>query len=233
MNYRLYLNFSAWMNGPLGSYIYGEESKILYDELKNKTFDTSLQIGLGNFLFLSKIKAKSSIYLSTKKDCDIRSKLDSLPLKDNSFDFILLPHILEFSDVPQVILREAFRVLKPNGHLILLMLNPYSLWGLKKFYMNQSRLLFKRAVDLYKIKDWLKLLDLEIISGRMYLYDIPFEKKEMRENFILLQQIIERWLPIFCGGYFLHCKKNVFNMRLIKPKWDISNKKHLKLNPKF
>ncbi|RIA55784.1 class I SAM-dependent methyltransferase [Dichotomicrobium thermohalophilum] len=52
-----------------------------------------------------------------------------LPLPDNSMDCLLAIHSLEFSDDSDMLLREFWRVLRPEGRLILVLPNRTGLWA--------------------------------------------------------------------------------------------------------
>lgn len=55
---------------------------------------------------------------------------NAFPLPDGSMDRILLVHMLETSDRPRALLREAWRVLAPGGRLIAIVPNRTGLWSL-------------------------------------------------------------------------------------------------------
>ena len=52
-----------------------------------------------------------------------------LPLIDEGADRILLIHMLEWSENPRELLRELWRVLAPNGRLLLVVPNRRGLWA--------------------------------------------------------------------------------------------------------
>lgn len=52
-----------------------------------------------------------------------------LPLRDNLFDRVLIAHGMEESDSPQRLLREVWRVMAPEGRLIVLVANRAGLWA--------------------------------------------------------------------------------------------------------
>lgn len=58
---------------------------------------------------------------------------DELPLLRESVDLVYLLHALEGSPAPAGLLGELERVLTPEGNLMLVMLNPYSLWRARWF----------------------------------------------------------------------------------------------------
>ena len=48
----------------------------------------------------------------------------SLPIDSHAVDVVILPHVIEFESRPHEALREASRVLVPEGHLVVLGFNP-------------------------------------------------------------------------------------------------------------
>ncbi len=52
-----------------------------------------------------------------------------LPLPDSTVDRILMIHALEYSEQVQPMLAEAWRVLRPNGRLLVLVPNRHGLWA--------------------------------------------------------------------------------------------------------
>ena len=58
-----------------------------------------------------------------------RAAAHALPIASDSVDVVLLPHVLEFETTPHEALREAQRVLVPEGHVLITGFNPWSLMG--------------------------------------------------------------------------------------------------------
>ena len=56
----------------------------------------------------------------------------SLPIDSHAVDVVVLPHVLEFEPHPHDALREASRVLVPEGSLVVLGFNPVSVIGLRR-----------------------------------------------------------------------------------------------------
>src|SRR5205085_2507192 len=55
-----------------------------------------------------------------------------LPLASQSVDLVALPHVLEFHPNPHEVLREAERVLMPEGQVVISGFNSLSLWRLRQ-----------------------------------------------------------------------------------------------------
>ncbi|MDQ7089181.1 MAG: methyltransferase domain-containing protein [Methylococcales bacterium] len=94
----------------------------------------------------------------------IQAKAFNLPIQSESIDMIILPHLLEFDAHRFQSMREIERVLKPEGHLIILNFNPWSIW-LRSQYVRDKRLAESwrgHFISRSRILDWLKLLNFEL-----------------------------------------------------------------------
>jgi SAM-dependent methyltransferase len=85
-----------------------------------------------------------------------------LPLESDSIDVLIGHHCLEFGDHPHQVLREMHRVLTPQGQLLLVGFNPYSLLGAaQRLRAMAGNPLWRalRPVSRNRLLDWLHLLD--------------------------------------------------------------------------
>jgi len=136
-------------------------------------------------------------------------------------DLVVLPHTLEFAAYPHQILREAARVLRPEGNLIISGFNPHSLWGLHRALgRRQGYPWHGQFIALHRIKDWLALLGFEVAGIRFAAYAPPFHQTKWLERFAFMEAAGDRWWAVSGGVYFVHAIKRVHGMRLIKPQWN-------------
>jgi SAM-dependent methyltransferase len=101
--------------------------------------------------------------------CDLLvDQFEALPFDTQSLDLLVLPHVLEFAQDPHQVLREAERVLRPEGRLVLAGFNPVSLWGLRDWLGRPfERGFFPKpahVLSALRLRDWCKLLDLSVES---------------------------------------------------------------------
>lgn len=69
----------------------------------------------------------------SSQDCAlVRVGFEELPFREATFDLVISVHALEWANNPALFFREAFRVLAPEGRLILLCLNPWGPWWVRK-----------------------------------------------------------------------------------------------------
>ena len=152
----------------------------------------------------------------------------ALPFSANSLDLLVLPHTLELSQDPHATLREVERVLVPEGRVVISGLNPTSLWAMRQqrahFYQRfgHSDLFLPEAgefIGYWRLRDWLRLLNFEVESGRFGCYRPAFETDKWLSRFKWMDKAGGRWWPIFGAVYFLVAVKRVRGMRLLEPAW--------------
>ncbi len=84
----------------------------------------------------------------------IQANPDCLPIQSEAIDIVLLLHQFDSKQDAMDILQEAYRVLRPNGQLIIVDLNRWSVWRL--WYRS------KKCYSPGKIKRCLRALDFEM-----------------------------------------------------------------------
>jgi SAM-dependent methyltransferase len=83
---------------------------------------------------------------------------DELPIASESVDTLILPHVIEFEINRHQILREVERVLKPEGRLFILGLNPWSPHRIIQSCLQGSSFWRAGLVSRHRLLDWLSLL---------------------------------------------------------------------------
>ncbi|MDO9190635.1 MAG: methyltransferase domain-containing protein [Sulfurimicrobium sp.] len=212
----------AWLETPLGQYLLRRE-QAYHDQVVANIFGfNALQLGLLDHDLLRTSRIPTRLRAGNGVGVALRMEPEFLPVASQSIDLLLLPHLLEFSAHPHQILREAERVLMPEGNLIISGYNPFSLWGLWRMLLNnnQSYPWCGRFISLSRLKDWLALLGFEVVGGRMCCYEPPFSQEQLLGKFRFMEDAGDRWWALAGGVYFIHAKKRVQGMRLIMPGWN-------------
>jgi SAM-dependent methyltransferase len=210
-----------WFQTGLGKRLLSRE-QAWFDQVVADIFGyNAMQLGFPaeNLLCASRIP----FCFSAGEGAGVALRVDEhlLPVASQSVDLLLLPHVLEFSAHPHQILREAERILIPEGQLLISGFNPYSLWGAWGLARHRRGEYPWRGrfIGLSRIKDWLSLLGLEVIGGRMCCYEPPFQQEDLLEKFRFMEAAGDRWWALAGGVYFIQAQKKVHGMRLIKPGW--------------
>jgi SAM-dependent methyltransferase len=151
----------------------------------------------------------------------VRGRGAELPVATQSMDLVLLPHVLEFARDPHQILREVDRVMMPEGRLIIIGFNPWSLWGLRQAFgrRGDEHPWCGEFISMVRLKDWLALLGFDVSAGRLSCYVPPLANERWLNRFSFMEAAGDRWWGIAGGVYMMQAIKRVQGMRLITPKW--------------
>lgn len=151
----------------------------------------------------------------------VHGEPEALPFDNRCVDLMLLPHTLEFCADPHQVLREVSRVLTPEGHVVVLGFNPFSLWGLWRLALGRRGAApwTGNFLNLVRLKDWLKLLDFEFARGSMLYYRPPLRNDSTMERLRFLDKAGDRWWPMAGAVYLLVAKKRVVGMTPLRPEW--------------
>jgi SAM-dependent methyltransferase len=233
---------AAWLHTPVGNYIRAWEQKHL-DTLTADIFGfNAVQIGMPQIdaLHASRMPYRwltdNCLPTGAQEERDIplvvAHDFSALPFATQSLDLVVLPHVLEFSAEPHQVLREVERVLIPEGQLIICGFNPFSLWGLRQTGSRLTGAHFLpqdgEFIRLPRLKDWLKLLNMEINRGHFGCYAPPCVTQKWLERFCYMEKAGDRWWPYFGAVYIVQAIKRVQGMRLIGPAWRTRKMKVLK-----
>ncbi len=209
-----------WFDSDIGRYII-EREQAWFDAGCADIFGfNALQMGQCHVDYLRANRMPFRFSMSVTCG-SMRARPEYLPIADQSIDLIAMPHALEFSPNPHLLLREAERVLRPEGRILLAGFNPLSLLGMKRVLgPHQNYPWNGRFLHLTRIKDWLSLLGFELVSGRMVCYAPPVNRSAWLRRFRFMEAAGDRWWALGGGVYLLHAVKRVRNMRLITPRWE-------------
>ena len=181
----------------------------------------AVQVGLPEFDFLSENRIPYRFTVALEPGAALAADPLQLPLASQSMDLVVLPHALESHLDAHSVLREAERVLRPEGQVVISGFNNASLWGLRRWFSGRraGSPWDARFIGLLRLKDWLQLLSFDLNGGRFGCYAPPFERARWRERFAFMEHAGARWWPILGGVYVVRAVKRVHGMRLITPAW--------------
>jgi SAM-dependent methyltransferase len=230
-----WFTLSEWYKTSLGSYFEQQEKASLDRNLKNLFGYYLLQVGqlgkldwhensrVSHCIVMDPCELKNSSTDSEQYPTSVAAIGDSieLPIQSSSVDVLVLPHQLEFSNNPHEVLREAERVLVPEGHVILLSFNPFSIWTLFRWLLmwKQEVPWRGRFFSKTRVKDWLALLGFDIVQCESYFYRPPIQHKTFMTKVMFLESLGSRLWPALGGGYIIVAKKRVNTFTPIRPRW--------------
>lgn len=222
-----------WFDTPKGAYVLDWEYTQFDSAVEDVFGFVAVQIGSPQIDFLRANRIPSRVRVGEEPGCQVRGECYALPLASQSVDLIVLPHVLEFSDMPHQILREAERVLRPEGHIVISGFNPLSLWGAKRMVAHRGGEYpwCGEFIGLLRLRDWLKLLGFELNGGRFGCYAPPFSTSKWLQRSAFMESAGDRWWPIAGGVYVVRAVKRTHGMRLLQPGWKRARVRRKALTP--
>ena len=224
--------WETWLASPPGQYVMRWETEQLSHSVVDVFGYYALQLGFLELDALAANRMPHRIRVS-KEASDLQDPLlkldlfvggfEELPLESQSVDLVVLAHQLEFSDDPHQVLREVDRVLRPEGRLVVVGMNPLSLWGLRQSIVLRPLVPFlpptSQFIGVPRLRDWMKLLSFEIDSGQYGCYVPPCRTQKWLDRTQFMEKAGDRWWPICGAVYMVSAVKRVRGMRLVGPVW--------------
>ena len=209
-----------WFHTPLGRSLQAMEVNCLRGILPGLFGPVALQLGVGGPLELAATRIVLQHGTRVGGGVAVRGESCSLPFAESSIHLVVLDHTLECCTDPHQVLREVQRVLTPEGHVVVLGFNPFSLWGLWRLagWHRQRAPWNGQFLALARLKDWLSLLDFEPTGGRMVYYRPPLTNETARDRLYFLEQAGDRWWPLAAAAYILVARKREAGMTLLRPR---------------
>ena len=233
---KVWKNFQKWYTTSLGQRVALSEKHILDEYLPDLFGYYLLQCGcpefqfenaVGNWLKSSRVSTQICIDYDINQGVSCQANLAHLPMKSDSLDIVILPHVLDFSSEPHQVLREVERVLIAEGHVVILGFNPWSIWNLVRhglFWTKKKTPWNARFLAAARVMDWLKLLGFDEIQYKGYFHHIPVQNDKISKKLYFLGKMTKRFFPYFGAGYILVARKRVETLTPIKPRWSARRK---------
>lgn len=153
----------------------------------------------------------------------INTRHDRLPLQSSSVDLVYLAHTLEFSSNPHEVLREAYRVLRPDGHLLVSVFNPISFWGLWRNIARIGSQVPWRAkfMTSVQLKDWLALLGFDIMRINYFGFNLPLNKSNYSTTLSPCERYGQKLELPFGAAFLIEASKRVIPLTPVTPAWKV------------
>lgn len=217
--------WQLWQTSALGSALIAQEQEILGALLRKIAGRELLQISIAGGLQLyekSPIVNKTLVHFEypvSGLGNAVVSLPEYLPICNESVDVIILHHVLEFSDNPHQILREAHRALASGGQLFVVGFNPWSFWALRKTLTYPKKAPWAGCfLSRNRLYDWLNLLDFKLQHIRFAQFGWPFSGCSDGRKYSWLEKMGQKY-NCFLGGFYVLCaRKQVVGMTPVSQK---------------
>jgi SAM-dependent methyltransferase len=213
----------GWFETPLGRRCLAAEQRVVRRTLDTVFGEQLLQIGVWGqrdaFLRHARTQRRALVDRRPDVGADLVTELDRLAIASDSVDAVLLPHTLERTESPHALLREVDRILRADGHLVILSFKPVGLWGLRNAlspggYPPGNR----RMIREHRLRDWLELLSYDVGPRRRYCHGLPIASLG-RFGRLPDDSRFARWLPVLSAGYLLRARQCIYPVTPIRPVW--------------
>lgn len=140
---------------------------------------------------------------------------EAMPFAADSVDLLIVAHCLEYSPDPHAVLREIERVLVPEGRVVIIGIDPWTLWGAWQKLKRSTYPLYTQG----RIRDWLAVLGIECQRSQ------PLSMLNLRLPAAWTQstktaQLVDLLTANIAGGYIMLAQKRVATITPMKPRWE-------------
>lgn len=217
----------AWFSGVAGSSLLAAEASVLREQLADRFGYHLVQVGAVpglDVLDSSRILQRCVVDLDGRGGAEgypfVRGRAAGLPMDSDSVDVVLLPHVLEFEPHAHEALREAARILVPEGHLFICTLNPYSLMGLGRAWPRRvARAPWTgQFLSQGRIRDWLKLVGLELSVVRGVFFRPPLGNARVMSRLAPMESLGRHLWPALAGAFVIGTRKRVSRATPLRPR---------------
>ncbi len=217
-----------WFATPLGQHLLEEEQKVI---------DQALSCLFGYHLLQMSVHQSMKLYGGSRvchcfslgargpkpsHDVGLYGDFASLPFEDETVDVTLLHHVLDFSENPHQVLREASRVTIARGYIVVVGFNPNSVMGMVKPFaelFSASPVWQRNSLRRSRIADWMKFLDCQVVDKRSGHYVPPMQNQQLLTQTDRFGSLFRRWMLPFGNFYCLVARKDRTAMIPIRPSW--------------
>ena len=217
-------SIDEWYQRPLGQQLL-DDLKSQLDPVLATTFGYyALQIGCTSHSrrLLESCRVKCQFSLGKENaDVDLQAYPSLLPIANDSVDLVVMMHYLSNTDEPHAILREASRVLIPEGKLIIVDFNPLSLWGLRHFFQSWLEQVPWRGhyFTARRLTDWMQLLGFDKQKHYRVGYMPPIHHGSVSRWLTWLEKGLKKWVRFSGALNVLVFDKNISPMTPVRHRW--------------
>jgi ubiquinone/menaquinone biosynthesis C-methylase UbiE len=144
----------------------------------------------------------------------IRAHHHELPLLADSIDFVVVYHALDFAVQTKMILKELWRILAPEGKLIIIGYNPKALFGLPEPI--QERFNTAQNQPIHAISSLVKQQGFTQENYKTFYFQPPIKNKKLLNKLSVFEMIGKFCWPYWGMVYLLIANKPLLTLTPVK-----------------
>ena len=215
------VELAEWFQTPPGQYVLAWE-RAQFDAAVADVFGYyAWQVGLAdwNLLRANRMPFKGCVgteapapeHAEAWQSRVVLAQPEALPFESQSVDLLVLPHAFECTAEPHNVLREVERVLVPEGRVVISGFNPWSMGARTRMpgmepWLPQPP---SSQVSLPRLKDWFKLLSLEVKQSHFGCYAPACRSEKWLRRWGFLESAGARWWSLGGAVYLVSAVKRV------------------------
>jgi ubiquinone/menaquinone biosynthesis C-methylase UbiE len=172
-----YKRYDAWYDE--NKFVYMSELEAIKKVMPQAGYGLEVGVGSGRFaaplgVSVGVDQSEKMLGLARKRGVDVRLGVgEALPFKDSIFDYVLIIVTLCFVQDAEKVIAEATRVLKPDGKVIIGIIDKESFLG--KFYQENGSIFYDHArfFNIEEIARMLKASEFGQLAYYQTIFDYP------------------------------------------------------------
>ncbi|MEQ6884961.1 class I SAM-dependent methyltransferase [Salicola sp. Rm-C-2C1-2] len=201
--------FAHWLDTGLGSALMSQEQACVATAMTRVFGNRHLEVGVSSARAVTPSLPHGQqplVVPAANGDTDrgpVVARPEELPFHDDWMDSVVLHHTLDLAEDPHQALREAVRVVRSGGQVIVVGFNPLGLWGLRQLLEPQrgvpwnSRFLLAR-----RVQEWAQVLGCCVAPPRYGFFRPPVGGQHFLNRLAFLEPFYERGLQVPLGGFY-------------------------------
>ena len=201
---------AVWWNGPSGRLLQERAAGLLSSWTRRLGAENVLQLGQPVFwpappdagrqtwvLLNDGFACSADGYLQAYGDCS------QLPFSSMRFDLVIVPFCLARLADRQAVLKECWRVLRPEGHILILDFNPAGSLGVQRRWRmwrrDRSWPWRRPFLSVTELRRLMENEGFSLCQGRYFQYTLP----GLRHDAHWMELVGDRWWPAGANAYLL------------------------------
>ncbi|MYL27538.1 MULTISPECIES: class I SAM-dependent methyltransferase [Halomonadaceae] len=201
--------FAHWLGTGLGSALLNQEQACVATAMTRVFGTRHLEVGLDSALAVTPRLPEGQqpqVLPKVNSDTDrgpVIARPEELPFHDDWMDSVVLHHTLDLAEDPRQALREAVRVVRSGGQVIVIGFNPVGLWGLRRLFgLRREAPWNSRFLLARRVQDWAQVLGCCVAPARYGFFRPPVGGRRLQTRLAFLEPFYERGIQVPFGGFY-------------------------------